>query len=80
MDRLFWGYLKSRVYYCNPQTLLDLKDSIPREIANIPHAMLRQAVLSTTSRCNAYLAVMAPMWKTFDLNKDILLSDTCCHQ
>lgn len=50
MDFWFWGYLKSRVYMCNPQNLSDLKDSIKREIANIPHAMLRSALLSTVSR------------------------------
>ncbi|GFV34312.1 uncharacterized protein TNCV_4023271 [Trichonephila clavipes] len=32
MDFWFWGYLKSTVYLCNPQTLSDLKDSIRREI------------------------------------------------
>lgn len=56
MDFWFWGYLKSRVYLCNPQTLSDLKDSIRREIGNIPRAMLRAATLSTVSRMQCVIA------------------------
>ncbi|GFU79267.1 uncharacterized protein TNCV_2137901 [Trichonephila clavipes] len=56
MDFWFWGYLKSTVYLCNPQTLSDLKDSIRREIGNIPRAMLRAAILSTVSRMQCVIA------------------------
>ncbi|GFY55826.1 hypothetical protein TNIN_478661 [Trichonephila inaurata madagascariensis] len=43
-------YLKSRVYWCNPLTLPDLKESIKREAANIPRAVLCSALLSKVSR------------------------------
>ncbi|GFV75722.1 uncharacterized protein TNCV_1756501 [Trichonephila clavipes] len=56
MDFWFWGYLKSTVYLCNPQTLSDLKDSIRREIGNIPRAMLGAAILSTVSRMQCVIA------------------------
>ncbi|GFW07462.1 uncharacterized protein TNCV_3915951 [Trichonephila clavipes] len=56
MDFWFWGYLKSTVYLCTPQTLSDLKDSIRREIGNIPRAMLRAAILSTVSRMQCVIA------------------------
>ncbi|GFT14517.1 uncharacterized protein TNCV_4004611 [Trichonephila clavipes] len=56
MDFWFWGYLKSTVYLCNPQTLSDLKDSIRREIGNIPRVMLRAAILSTVSRMQCVIA------------------------
>ena len=45
-----WGYIKSRVYMCNPQTLSDLKDPIKREIANILQTMLHSVLLSPVSR------------------------------
>ncbi|GFW45602.1 transposable element tc3 transposase [Trichonephila clavipes] len=60
MDFWFWGYLKSTVYLCNPQTLSDLKDSIRREIGNIPRAMLRAAILSTVSRMQCVIACDGP--------------------
>ena len=50
MDFWLWEFINFRVYICNPQTLSELKDSIKREIANIPHTMLRSALLPTISR------------------------------
>ena len=47
MDFMFWGYIVSTEYKWNPQTLLNLKVSIKREIANIPHDKLHSVLLST---------------------------------
>ena len=52
----FWGYIKSRVYICNPQTFSEIKDSINREIANIPHTMLLSALLSSISCMQCVIA------------------------
>ena len=47
MDFSFWVHI--RVYMWNVQILSNLKDSIKRETANIPHAMLNSVSLSTVS-------------------------------
>ena len=52
-----YGFLVlGRVYICNPQTLSKLKDSIKREMVNIPHTMLRSALLSIISRMHCVIA------------------------
>lgn len=40
-DFFLWGYLKDRVYRCNPLTIEELEESIVREIQNIPRLILK---------------------------------------
>ena len=56
IDFSVWGYMKSKIYICSPQTLSELKDSIKCEIANILHTILRLALLSTISRMQCLIA------------------------
>ncbi|KAJ4435097.1 hypothetical protein ANN_23672 [Periplaneta americana] len=43
VDFWLWGYLKERVFLTHPTTLLQLKDAISQEIANIPRHYLQNA-------------------------------------
>ncbi|KAJ4440442.1 hypothetical protein ANN_08583 [Periplaneta americana] len=50
MDFWLWGYLKERVFLTHPTTLLQLKDAISQEIANIPRHYLQNAVHGVADR------------------------------
>ncbi|KAJ4428500.1 hypothetical protein ANN_24542 [Periplaneta americana] len=49
-DVWLWGYLKERVFLTRPTTLLQLKDAISQEIANIPRHYLQNAVHGVSDR------------------------------
>ncbi|KAJ4426353.1 hypothetical protein ANN_27167 [Periplaneta americana] len=49
-DFWLWGYLKERVFLTHPTTLLQLKDAISQEIANIPRHYLQNAVHGVAER------------------------------
>ncbi|KAJ4440076.1 hypothetical protein ANN_08209 [Periplaneta americana] len=49
-DFLLWGYVKERVFLTHPTTLLQLKDAISQEIANIPRHYFQNAVHGVADR------------------------------
>ncbi|KAJ4435567.1 hypothetical protein ANN_18183 [Periplaneta americana] len=49
-DFRLWGYLKNRVFLTHPTTLLQLKDAISQDIANIPRHYLQNAVHGVADR------------------------------
>ena len=61
-------YTKCNICMCSHQTLLDLRDFIKREIANIPRALLSSIFCPLFFKCNTLLHVMTPIWKIFKLN------------
>ena len=50
LDFYLWGYLKSRVYRTCPQTLVDLKKAIRREIRGISLQTCQKAIEDVTVR------------------------------
>ncbi|XP_046683513.1 uncharacterized protein LOC124369534 [Homalodisca vitripennis] len=51
-----WGFLKARVYKNKPRTLVELKEAISQEIANLPPAMLEKVFDSFSARLEECLA------------------------
>ena len=50
MDFFLWGYLKERVYINNPQTLVNLRENIRREISTIEPSLLQRVARNTRLR------------------------------
>jgi hypothetical protein len=55
-DFFFWGYLKDKFYSNNPRTE-ELKESICREISNVPAVHLQKVNQNLFNRCEECLHV-----------------------
>ena len=55
LDFFVFGYLKSKVYTNNPQTLNELKENIKQEVRNMPRTFLQNSFISLQRRINLCL-------------------------
>ena len=56
LDFCVWGVLKSKVYTPKPRTMVELRNNITREVAQLDPAMLGRAILDVKKRCQKCIA------------------------
>ena len=56
LDFCVWGVLKSKVYTPKPRTMVELRNNITREVAQLDPAMLGRAILDVKKLCQKCIA------------------------
>jgi hypothetical protein len=56
LDFCVWGVLKSKVYTPKPMTMVEVRNNITREVAQLDPAMLVRAILDVKKLCQKCIA------------------------
>ena len=62
LDFCMWCVLKSKVYIPKPRTMVELRNNITREVAQLEPSMLCRAILDAKNAARSALEPMESIW------------------